>query len=131
MGGTLIQDLQSETHTKIAHRKKDLTPEPPDDPRHVARFEPGSRLVALAGGAEAAVNSSHHQSIEQPGRQLRITGRAPDGIVESVEWTGDATWVTGVQWHPERMAGDPLADRLFCELTKAARAARKAHAGKS
>jgi putative glutamine amidotransferase len=131
LGGTLIQDLRSETDTKIAHRKKDLTPEPPDDPRHVTRFEPGSRLAALAGGAEAAVNSSHHQSIERPGRQLKITGRSSDGIVESVEWTGDATWVTGVQWHPERMAGDPLAERLFNELTEAARAARKAHGCKS
>ncbi len=130
LGGTLIQDLRSETGTRIAHRKKDLTPEPEDDPRHVARFEPGSRLASIAGAAAAEVNSSHHQSIEQPGRELKITGRAPDGIVESVEWTGDATWVTGVQWHPERMPGDPLAERLFSELTEAARLAHKAHAGK-
>ncbi|HKM67568.1 MAG TPA: gamma-glutamyl-gamma-aminobutyrate hydrolase family protein [Candidatus Acidoferrum sp.] len=130
LGGTLVQDLQTETHTKVAHRRKDLTPEPKDDPIHAARFEPESRLAALAGATEAVVNSSHHQSIEQPGRQLKITGRAPDGIVESVEWTGDANWVTGVQWHPERMTGDPLADRLFSELTEAARAARKVHAGK-
>jgi len=131
LGGTLIQDLRSEMDTKIAHRRKDLTPEPPEDPRHMARFEPGSRLAALAGGAAAQINSSHHQSIEQPGRQLKITGRAPDGIVESVEWTGDKNWVTGVQWHPERMTGDPLAERLFIELTEAARAARKVHAGNS
>jgi putative glutamine amidotransferase len=131
LGGTLIQDLRSETDTKIAHRRKDLTPEPPDDPQHAARFEAGSRLAALAGAPYAKVNSSHHQSIERPGRQLKVTGRAPDGIVESVEWTGDATWVTGVQWHPERMAGDPLAERLFSELTEAARAARKVQAGKS
>lgn len=131
LGGTLIQDLRSETHTELAHRRKDLTPEPQDDPRHPAHFEPGSRLAALAGSTEAVVNSSHHQSIERPGRQLKITGRAPDGIVESVEWTGDSNWVTGVQWHPERMPGDPLADRLFTELTEAARAARKVHAGKA
>jgi len=131
LGGTLIQDLRSETGTQIAHRKKDLTPEPEDDPRHAAHFEPDSRLAALAGGAQAAVNSSHHQSIDRLGRQLKITGRAADGIVESVEWTGDTNWVTGVQWHPERMPGDSLAERLFSELTEAARAARKVHAGKS
>src|SRR5467141_19268 len=130
LGGTLIQDLQSETATGLAHRRKDLTPEPKDDPRHPAQFEPGSRLAALAGEAKAIVNSSHHQSIEQPGRQLKITGHAPDGIVESVEWTGDANWVTGVQWHPERMEGDPLAERLFAEFVGAARAARKSPAGK-
>src|SRR5258708_24073112 len=94
LGGTLIQDLQSETATGLAHRRKDLTPEPKDDPRHPAQFEPGSRLAALAGSAEAIVNSSPHQSIEQPRRQLKITGDPPDGIVESVQCTGDANWVT-------------------------------------
>jgi len=130
LGGTLIQDLQSETGTRLAHRRKDLTPEPPDDPRHPAQFEPGSRLAAMAGTQEAVVNSSHHQSIEEPGRELKITGRSPDGIVESVEWTGDTNWVTGVQWHPERMEGDPLAERLFSEFVGAARAAHKIPVGK-
>jgi putative glutamine amidotransferase len=130
LGGTLVQDLRSETGTKLAHRRKDLSPEPKEDPNHAARFEPGSRLANLAGTTEAVINSSHHQSIEQPGRHLKITGRAPDGIVESVEWTGSANWVTGVQWHPERMVGDPLAERLFAELTSVAKAFRKMPAGK-
>jgi putative glutamine amidotransferase len=127
LGGTLIQDLRSETGTKLAHRRKDLTPEPETDPCHPARFEMGSRLAALAGDTEAMVNSSHHQSIDQPGRQLKVTGRSPDGIIESVEWIGDGNWVTGVQWHPERMPDDRLAERLFCELTEAA---REVHTGK-
>ena len=129
LGGTLIQDLQSETGTATPHRKKDLTPEPKDDPHHLAQFELGSRLAALAGGLDAVVNSSHHQSVDRPGQQLRITGRSPDGIAESVEWTGDENWVVGVQWHPERMIGDLLAERLFSKLTEAARAAKEAHAG--
>jgi len=130
LGGTLIQDLQSETGTTLPHRRKDITPEPPDDPRHSAQFEPGSRLATLAGASEAVVNSSHHQSIELPGRQLKVTGRSPDGIVESVEWTGDTNWVTGVQWHPERMEGDALAERLFSDFVGAARAAHKIPVGK-
>lgn len=130
LGGTLIQDLRTETGTDLPHRRKDLTPQPNDDPSHPAQFEAGSRLATLAGSPGSVVNSSHHQSIQQPGRQLKITGRAPDGIVESVEWIGDANWVTGVQWHPERMAGDPLAERLFAALTAAALAARKVSAAK-
>ena len=65
-----------------------------------------SRIAAreLAGATEARVNSSHHQSIKSPARELRIVARAPDGVVEAVEWTGDSNWVMGVQWHPERMA---------------------------
>jgi putative glutamine amidotransferase len=125
LGGTLIQDVRTETGTTLAHRRKDLDPEPPDDPRHDVRFTSESQLAKLAGSTQAVVNSSHHQSIALPGRQLRITGQAPDGIVEGVEWTGDANWVIGVQWHPERMRGDGLADRLFSELVLAARGARK------
>jgi putative glutamine amidotransferase len=131
LGGTLIQDLRAETGTQIAHRRKDLTPEPAEDPVHAARFEPGSRLASLAGEPETLVNSSHHQSIETPGRQLKVTGHSPDGIVESVEWVGDSNWVTGVQWHPERMVGDPLAERLFREFVTAARRARQVPAGKA
>jgi len=131
LGGTLIQDVPTETHTLVPHRKKDVTPEPPEDPRHPAKFEPGTRLATLAGKAEAVVNSSHHQSVERPGKQLRVTGHANDGIVESVEWTGDSNWVVGVQWHPERMAGDPLAERLFEDFIAAARQARRVPAGKA
>jgi putative glutamine amidotransferase len=121
LGGTLIQDLRSETGTTTAHRKKDVTPEPNDDPRHAARLEPGSRLAALADGAAAEINSSHHQAIAKPGRNLRVTVQAPDGIIEGVEWTGDAGWVVGVQWHPERMAGDKFAEDLFRDFVAAAR----------
>ncbi len=124
LGGTLIQDLRSETGTSIPHRKKDVVPELPKDPQHEVRFSADSQLARLAGSTRAVVNSSHHQSIERPGRNLRVTGRAEDGIVESVEWTGDANWVVGVQWHPERMPGDALASKLFEEFVAAAQAAR-------
>jgi len=125
LGGTLLQDLRSETCTKIAHRKKDVQPELSDDPQHDVRIAAGSQLAKMAGSTSAVVNSSHHQSIAKQGRQLNITAQASDGIVECVEWTGDANWVIGVQWHPERMRGDALAGRLFSELLAAARGARK------
>jgi putative glutamine amidotransferase len=125
LAGTLIQDLRTETATTLPHRRKDIEPEPADDPVHDVRFTTESQLAKLAGSTQAVVNSSHHQSIAVPGRQLRITGQAPDGIVEAVEWTGDTNWVIGVQWHPERMRGDALADRLFSEFIAAARGARR------
>lgn len=131
LGGTLIQDLRGETGTTMAHRRKDAVPEPPDDPMHEIRLTAGSQLAKWAGTSHAVVNSSHHQSIGKPGRLLRITGQSSDGIVESVEWTGDANWVIGVQWHPERMHGDALAERLFSELVAAAKGARRVPAGKS
>src|SRR5271165_6621327 len=73
LGGTLIQDLRSETGTKVAHRERDLPVPTNDDPRHQVRFVEGSRLHTLATEPRAEVNSSHHQSIEKPGRDLRVT----------------------------------------------------------
>jgi putative glutamine amidotransferase len=124
LGGTLIQDLRTEAGTTTPHRKKDVTPESKDDPRHAASFEQGSRLASITGGGRGEVNSSHHQAVAAPGRDLRVTARADDGTVEGVEWTGDANWVVGVQWHPERMFGDAAAERLFGDLVAAGRKAR-------
>jgi putative glutamine amidotransferase len=130
-GGTLLQDLRSETGTPVPHRRKDVQPAPTDDPSHEIRIVKDSRLGKLAGATQSVVNSSHHQSIAKPGRLLRITAEAIDGIIECVEWTGDANWVIGVQWHPERMRSDALAERLFSELITAARGARNVPAMKS
>jgi putative glutamine amidotransferase len=121
LGGTLIQDVRWELGTTTPHRKKDLSPEPKEDPIHGAKFEPASRLAELAAGEQAKINSSHHQAIAKLGKNLRVTGRATDGIIEGVEWTGDANWVVGVQWHPERMFGDAFSERLFRDFVAAAR----------
>jgi putative glutamine amidotransferase len=124
LGGTLIQDLRTETGTTVPHRKKDLVPEPKDDPRHPAAFDRGSRLAAITGSTQGEVNSSHHQAIATPGKSLRVTSHADDGTVEGIEWTGDANWVVGVQWHPERMFGDAAAERLFGEFLEVTRKVR-------
>ena len=97
---------------------------------HPASFAPNSRLASLNQGTEAQINSSHHQAIDRPGENLRVTAQAPDGTIEGVEWTGDANWVVGVQWHPERMPDDPLAERLFADFVASARSARGAVAQK-
>jgi putative glutamine amidotransferase len=123
LGGTLVQDIPTELGAKVCHSPEDddfhRGREAPDA-MHAASFESG-RLPVLSGAAHAEVNSSHHQSVLAPGRGLRVTARAPDGVVEAVEWTEGSNWVVGVQWHPERMPGDALADALFRDLVLAAR----------
>jgi putative glutamine amidotransferase len=122
LSGPLIQDIPSEVRTEIQHSwaREQGAPEP----FHLIRIEPGSRLAQLAGKNEVRVNSSHHQSVLEPGRDLRVTAHAPDGVIEAVEWAGDSNWVTGVQWHPERMIKDDLlAQALFRELVEVARKA--------
>jgi putative glutamine amidotransferase len=123
LGGPLLQDIPSEIRTKIQHA---WTGHEGPEPHHEVALDSGSRLAQMAGANRARVNSSHHQSVLQPGRNLRVVAHAPDGVIEAVEWTGDANWIVGVQWHPERMvAADAFAQSLFRELAAAA-AARKA-----
>jgi putative glutamine amidotransferase len=121
LSGTLIQDIPSEIPAPLHHEWDKQAGAP--EPFHPVQLEPGSRLAQLAGAAEVVVNSSHHQSIQEPGRNLRVAARAGDGVVEAVEWTSGAHWIIGVQWHPERMVEtDSLAQALFRGLVAAATA---------
>ncbi len=116
-GGTLHQhvpELALEPH--VAHRG----PAPADFVDHPIRIEPGSRLHGLLGVENHTVNSSHHQSVDRPGTGLRITARAPDGIIEAVEDPAKR-FCLGVQWHPEDMNDDPLQQRLFEALVEHSR----------
>lgn len=121
LGGSLIQDIGSERSTSIRHDWAGRAQGAPE-PFHSAQIEARSRLSRLAGTASVRVNSSHHQSIAELGRNLKVVARASDGIVEAVEWMGDSNWVTGVQWHPERMIEDDrVARELFRQLAAVAR----------
>jgi putative glutamine amidotransferase len=131
LGGTLYQDIASELHTNIEHSKGGLPPDAPD-PVHPARIAPGGELAQIAavsglanhgGGFDVQVNTSHHQSIRDLGHGLRVAAVAPDGVIEAVEHEPHKHWVVGVQWHPERMAGDAFASALFRALVQATRAA--------
>jgi putative glutamine amidotransferase len=126
LGGTLIQDLPTETGTTMPHSKDHISPLASNDPIHGATLDEASRLASIAKSSEARINSSHHQAVERVGKNLRVTAHAPDGTVEGIEWTGDENWVVGVQWHPERMVGDAFSERLFSEFIAAARDARGA-----
>lgn len=124
LGGSLIQDIASEYKTNIEHTWRNRASGTPE-PFHAARIELNSRLAELsAGAAETEINSSHHQALLEPAKGLRVTALAPDGIIEAVEWTGASDWITGVQWHPERMPDHALSAALFRELAAAAKAAQ-------
>lgn len=60
-------------------------------------------LLRQLFGPTMNVNSSHHRSVDQLGRDLTILQQAEDGTVEAL---GHVTKnVLGVQWHPERQCG--------------------------
>lgn len=114
LGGSLIQDLTADWPGSLPH----------DDPAarsnrsHRVILEPDSLAARAVGTENIEVNSFHHQAIERLGEGLRITGRAPDGVVEAVESTHPEWWALCVQWHPEDLVNDPQSpDRgIFSSL---------------
>jgi putative glutamine amidotransferase len=125
LGGTLVQDIPSERPSPVLHQREKEEKARRD---HRVRIAPGTRLSAIAGAAEAAVNSRHHQAIERVAPGLAVSAVAPDGVAEAVE-AADDTWLLAVQWHPENLAGDPVSERLFAEFLRTARKRAAARAG--
>ncbi|HEY8488067.1 MAG TPA: gamma-glutamyl-gamma-aminobutyrate hydrolase family protein, partial [Thermaerobacter sp.] len=122
LGGTLTRRV----HPPGSHLHREA-----GGPRgHGLWVEPGSRLAACLGGrTRVRVNSYHVAAVRQPGRGLRVSGRAQDGVVEAVEGEGDA-FVLGVQFHPELLwREEPALAGLFTGLVEAARAYRQGRLG--
>ena len=91
---------------------------------HEVEPEPGSRLAAVTESASLACLSHHHQGIDRLGDGLAVTGRTEDGLIEAIERIvpdpedPTATWMLGVQWHPEETAErDTAQQSLFEALT--------------
>ena len=132
-GGSLIQHipdfLPEETRAKVNHeagRKIAVA--------HGVEIDADSRIagiVTATGRVERSevrgqiivpVNSSHHQSADVIGKELRIVARCPDdGIIEALEGTSLDHFVLAVQWHPERSVDDDEPSRaIFRALVAAA-----------
>lgn len=95
LGDSLIHDIPSHMpQSCVVHMQTVFS----NDMDHEVRFDPGSRLYHLFGES-IRFNSRHHQSIDAPGRGLRITAWAPDGVVEGAEH--ESLPIDLVQWHPE------------------------------
>lgn len=86
---------------------------------HLVEVEPGSALAKAMDATEASPISGHHQAVDRIGDGLRVVARAPDGVVEALEYT-DHPWAIGVQWHPEVTAAtDPTQQSIFNALVRA------------
>ncbi|CUT03555.1 gamma-glutamyl-gamma-aminobutyrate hydrolase family protein [Candidatus Chrysopegis kryptomonas] len=96
--GSLVFDIQTVIGTN--HRKDETTGE---DRLHNVFVLEDSNLFKIVGQREGVVNSSHHQSADRIGENLRVSAKCDDGVIEGLEWDGDERFVLLVQWHPERM----------------------------
>ncbi|MDC0076964.1 gamma-glutamyl-gamma-aminobutyrate hydrolase family protein [Acidimicrobiaceae bacterium] len=107
--GTLYQDLNDAGFTDIKHDK------PFEDARshiHDIEIYNDSKLYSLFQKTTISVNSIHHQGIDLLGKDLKITAKSSDGVIEGIETTNQ--WeAIGIQWHPENMVDDKYSKLIF------------------
>jgi putative glutamine amidotransferase len=115
-GGTLIQDLPSESPSEITHHRR----KKPNRRDHPVTVRAGTRLSEIAGARQIDVNSRHHQAVEHPAADFVVNATAPDGVIEGLE-ARDGRWLVAVQWHPENLHDDPASRRLFREFVEQVR----------
>ena len=94
LGGTLYQDIQTQSPSSVNHRQ----PAPYYQPIHPVKLE--GELAAVLGKEETMVNSCHHQGIRDLAPGLKAMARAEDGLVEAICLPGKR-FAWAVQWHPE------------------------------
>jgi len=103
LGGTLIQDIPSEVPNALPHEVRDDRAARV----HEVDIDEGSLIADALGATHITVNSLHHQSVRDVAPGLKVTARAPDGIIEGLESESGDWWVMAVQWHPEEMNDSP------------------------
>jgi putative glutamine amidotransferase len=108
LGGTLIQHLPTTHPHALPHSHPD-----PTDHGHLVHVVPGTFLETLVKEPSFGVNTSHVQAIDALGRGVKVSARAPDGIIEGIEVEGHPFCV-GLQWHPEYLT-QPACDLLIFE----------------
>lgn len=118
LGGTLIVDIPSAVGTQHSAAGEEVYV-----PHQSVELVDGSAVANAIGTTSLLVNSIHHQSVDDLGEDLCVTGHAEDGVVEAIEST--VGWpLLAVQWHPEYLTriGDVHSKALFAELIRLASA---------
>ena len=100
LGGKVQQDIAAPTikHSQDADRS---------EPTHTVTVEPDSILYNIYESPTLYVNSFHHQAVSEVGQRFRITAKAADGTIETME-SAEYKSILGVQWHPECLVEDGL-----------------------
>jgi putative glutamine amidotransferase len=120
LGGTLLQHLADGDDVRGARHDR---PRQRASRVHAIVVAPESPLALALGVTSLAVNSYHHQAIDEVAHDLAAAGWCEDGVIEAVVARDGAWPVLGVQWHPEDLVGDaePWDRRLFTWLAREAR----------
>lgn len=94
-GGTIYADVERQMKDAAAHsQKRDAT-------SHPVHLIEGTHLHRILNRTKLSVNTRHLQALASVGDGLRVSARAPDGVIEAIE--NEDGSVMGLQFHPERM----------------------------
>ncbi len=116
LGGSLYQDLESQKEEAIVHCRREL---PRNTLIHNVHVVEGSQMEKVLGTNEMWMNSLHHQSVKDLGRNVQISGRSADGVAELLEVSG-YPFVMGIQGHPEELySSEPVCANLFSAFVAA------------
>lgn len=116
LGGSLYQDLTTMCPGSLRHPNWDL---PRNKTIHSVHVDAGSQMEKILGTRELNANSLHHQAVKVPGKGVRVTGHAEDGVAELMEVPG-RRFMVAAQCHPEEIYQDePAWARLFKALIAA------------
>ncbi len=115
LDGTLYQDLPTQYPDALAHKQTDY-----QLLYHAMEIVPETQLRRIVGAPQMAVNSHHHQAIRTLGRDVQVTARAPDGVIEAIE-IANQPFALAVQYHPEMLfATHAASQHLFAAFLRAA-----------
>lgn len=115
LGGSLYQDIGLQIPNALRHGPRtagELVFHPIDI------FE-GTALYRIMNNGSVRIRSSHHQSVKNPGKGLRLSAVSSDGVIEALESRGK-NFLLAVQWHPEKTLNDRYTKKLFEALVHAA-----------
>jgi len=116
LGGTLYTHIPDQLPNALDHAY-------PGNKRmvlvHEVKLEEGTHIAEVMREPIVKVNSLHHQGLKDIAPSLRVTGRAPDGLVEAVELP-DHPFAIAVQWHPEWLTDQQVTRNLFKKFVEAA-----------
>ena len=95
-GGNLIQDIKNFLKTEIYHEQQN----PRNQIGHEIIIKKDSKLYNIVKSEIIEVNSAHHQSVNNLGKNFVSSALALDGVIEAIEHINHP-WCIGLQWHPE------------------------------
>ncbi len=114
-GGSIYQDIYTQTNTTIKHIQK----APRFEATHTIDITENSILHHIAQQKSCTVNSFHHQAVKQAGNDFIVSAKSKDGLIEAIEHK-TLPFVIGVQWHPEAMTQCTIQQKLFQALIQQA-----------